>query len=198
MKRTSTIVSLMAMMVILAITPALAMPPQSEGGPGANGVANNPGRGDDLPHPLGEQLRAERQQALEAKLNGKALGKIGEVARGQYVELERTGEDSIWTVLGEFSDFPHNNIAEPDRSVDNTTIWTPDFSRDHYLNLLFSEAPGAVSMRSFYIEQSSNRYTVNGDVTDWVTVPPARVRKPAAGPWAALRSGATAGTPALT
>ncbi len=37
--------------------------------------------------------------------------------------------------------------------------------------MLFSEAPGAVSMRNFYIEQSSNRYTVNGDVTDWVTVP---------------------------
>ena len=26
-------------------------------------------------------------------------------------------------------------------------------------------------MRNFYIEQSSNRYTVNGEVTDWVTVP---------------------------
>ena len=26
-------------------------------------------------------------------------------------------------------------------------------------------------MRNFYIEQSSNRYTVNGDVTDWVKVP---------------------------
>ena len=39
------------------------------------------------------------------------------------------------------------------------------------MDLLFSEAPGAVSMRNFYIEQSSNRYTVNGDVTDWVTVP---------------------------
>ena len=26
-------------------------------------------------------------------------------------------------------------------------------------------------MRNFYIEQSSNRYTVNGDVTDWVQVP---------------------------
>ena len=32
-------------------------------------------------------------------------------------------------------------------------------------------APGANSMRNFYIEQSSNRYTVHGDVTDWVPVP---------------------------
>jgi immune inhibitor A len=37
--------------------------------------------------------------------------------------------------------------------------------------MLFNGAPGAVSMRNFYIEQSSNRYTVNGEVTDWVQVP---------------------------
>ena len=61
----------------------------------------------------------------------------------------------------------HNQTA----SVDNTTIWTPDFSENYFENLLFSEARGAVSMRKFYIEQSSNRYTVNGDVTDWVQVP---------------------------
>ena len=48
----------------------------------------------------------------------------------------------------------HNQIPQPDRSVDNTTIWTPDFSPSYYENLLFSEAPGAVSMRNFYIEQS--------------------------------------------
>ena len=47
-----------------------------------------------------------------------------------------------------------NQIPEPDRTVDNTTIWTPDFTPDYYENLLFSEAPGAVSMRNFYIEQS--------------------------------------------
>jgi len=142
--------------------------------PASNGVYDDPsfaGKSDNLPHPLGEQQSALKQKALDAKLNGKAYGKTHEVARGQYVELERTGEDSIFTVLGEFSDFPHNNIAEPDRSVDNTTYWVPDFSRAHYLDMLFDDAPGANSMRNFYIEQSSNRYAVNGDVTDWVTVP---------------------------
>src|SRR5699024_8092272 len=49
--------------------------------------------------------------------------------------------------------------------------WTADFTRNYYENLLFSGASGAVSMRNFYIEQSSNRYTVNGEVTDWVQVP---------------------------
>lgn len=132
------------------------------------------GRGyksDDYPHPLGQQRRELRLKAQEAKLRGKAHGKTHEVARGQYVELERAGEESIFTILAEFNDLKHNSIPQPDRDVDNSTIWTADFSREHYLDLLFSEEPGAVSMRNFYIALSSNRYTVNGDVTDWVAVP---------------------------
>ena len=128
-------------------------------------------RRSDLAHPLGQKRRALRDQAIEAKLAGKAHGKVHEVAKGQFVELERTGEDSIWTILGEFKDLPHNSIEEPDRAIDQARIWAPDFSRDYYIELLFSEAPGAISMRNYYIEQSSNRYTVNGDVTEWVTVP---------------------------
>jgi immune inhibitor A len=140
------------------------------------------GKSDDLRHPLGDRQRALRQRALQDKLRGKAVGKVHQVAAGQYVELAREGEDSIWTVLGEFGPQVnpsyggtpgplHNQIAEPDRNVDNATIWTPDFNRQHYLDLLFSETPGDLSMRSFYIEQSANRYTVNGDVTDWAVVP---------------------------
>ncbi len=129
------------------------------------------GRNDDRPDPLTTKQQELKQEALEAKLNGKAYGKTHEVARGQYVELAREGEGAIWTVLGEFADFPHNNLPQPDRTVNNTTIWVPDFSRDYFMDLLFNGAPGANSMRNFYIEQSSNRYTVHGDVTDWVTAP---------------------------
>lgn len=133
--------------------------------------SNNGHKGDDYEHPLGKEKREKTAKALAAKLHGKAHGRTHEVARGQYVELGREGEDSIFTILAEFSDFPHNNIAEPDRSVDNTTIWREDFSRDHYMNILFNDAPGAISVRNIYIEMSSNRYAVNGDVTEWIPVP---------------------------
>lgn len=126
---------------------------------------------DNKPDPLTNKQLELKKQAIEAKLNGKAAGKVHEVAKGQYVELEREGEGAIWTVLGEFTDLQHNSIPEPDRSADNSTIWEPDFSRDHYMNMLFNDEPGANSMRNFYIEQSANRYTVTGDVTDWVLVP---------------------------
>jgi len=139
---------------------------------------------DNLRNPLAEKQQALRQTALEMQARGQIPqgAKVGQVAKGQYVQLTREGEDSIFTILGEFGDqiYPalggdqgpvHNTIPEPDRSTDNTTIWAPDFSQGYYENLLFSEKPGDSSMRNFYIENSSNRYAVNGDVADWVTVP---------------------------
>jgi immune inhibitor A len=139
---------------------------------------------DNLSHPLGEKQEALRQVALQKVAKGEipAGTKVGKVAKGQYVELKREGEDSIFTVLGEFgnqinptyggSAGPlHNQIPEPDRATDNTTIWASDFSQSYYNDLLFDDAPGQNSMRNFYKEQSSNRYTVNGEVTNWVTVP---------------------------
>jgi len=128
-------------------------------------------RNDNLPDPLTTKQLKLRKMGLEAKLAGKAGGRAFKVAKGQYVQLERSGEGAIWTVLGEFADLAHNTLPEPNRTVDNTSIWVPDFSRDHYLALLFNDAAGANSMRNFYIEQSSGRYAVYGDVTDWVPVP---------------------------
>ncbi len=121
--------------------------------------------------PLTSAQAEAKKVAMDAVLNGKAHGKTHEVARGQYVELARRGEDPVWTVIGEFGDLAHNSIAEPDRSNDNTTLWVPDFNRDHYREMLFAEGEGVNSMRQYYIEQSSNRYAVYGDVTDWNLAP---------------------------
>lgn len=161
---------------LLLASPVLAQRADSDQLPTVSGRSDNPS------HPLGDQQAALRRRALRAKLNGKATGRVHQVARGQFVELARQGEDSIFTVVGQFgaqinpsyggSTGPqHNQIPEPNRAFDNSTIWAPDFSRTYYQNLLFSEAPSALSMRKYYIEVSSNRYTVNGDVTDWVQVP---------------------------
>ena len=157
-------------LVTAAIAPtAGAASPRSDGANGGPAAAPHI---DNRPDPLSTKQAELKKMAIEAKLNGKAPGKVKEVAKGQYVELAREGEGAIWTVLGEFADFPHNNLgAAPDRTVDNTTIWVPDFNRAYFMDLLFNDAPGANSMRNFYIEQSSNRYTVHGDVTDWVTAP---------------------------
>lgn len=162
-------------LLALAVIITVSMTPVTFAVPGAAGDTND-GSGfvqkkDNLPDPLTTRQLDLKKQALETKLNGKAIGKTYEVAKGQYVELERQGEGAIWTVLGEFNDLSHNTLPEPDRAVDNSTIWTPDFNRDYYMDILFNDAPNANSMRNYYIEQSSNRYAVYGDVTDWVKVP---------------------------
>ena len=155
-------------MLLLSMAPAVGAAPQASGP--INGDPSMAVREDNRPDPLTTKQLELKEQALEAKLNGKAYSKTHEVARGQYVELAREGEGTIWTVLGEFANLSHNSMPQPNRAVDNTTIWVPDFSRGYYMDLLFNEAPRANSMRNFYIEQSSNRYTVHGDVTDWVGV----------------------------
>lgn len=154
--------------LVLALSAGLVSTQILASAPGEN---NGLMKGHVKEHPLGKKQNALRQKALEAQINGLAHGRVYEVAKGQYVELQRQGEDSIWTLLVEYADLPHNSIPEPDRAYDNSTLWEPDFSRNYYMDILFSDAPGANSMRSYYIEQSSNRYTVNGDVTEWVQAP---------------------------
>nr|MBA3310557.1 immune inhibitor A [Nocardioidaceae bacterium] len=144
-------------------------------------------------NPLAEKQSALREKGQQKLLRGNARPKgdnrVVKISKGQYVELAREGEDSILTVLGEFGPDTdehaghthttqdgvpgplHNEIPEPDRSVDNSTIWEADFSEAYFEKLLYSQQRGVNSMANFYIEQSSNRYSVNGDVSPWVRVP---------------------------
>ena len=165
MKRTILFTTVLSSALAVSAT-ALAADPM-------NGYQGQPGGTDDRRDPASDHQRTAHATALQSQLAGKIIGqgKVHEVAKGQYVELNREGEDPIWTVLGEFANLQHNAIPEPDRDFDNSTIWEPDFGRDYYMNVLFGEGAGANSMRDFYIKQSSNRYAVYGDVTDWVPVP---------------------------
>ncbi|WP_111768526.1 immune inhibitor A domain-containing protein [Nakamurella deserti] len=113
--------------------------------------------------------------------------------REQYVELERERTDRIFVILAEFGDerdplYPDqdtdpdtpgptvfdgplvNQIPEPDRTLDNSTKWIPDFSREYFENLYFGTDPSDESLKQYYETQSSGRYSVDGEVTDWVKV----------------------------
>ena len=153
-------------------------------GPAPKAGEQTPRGADSLPNPLAEKQAALRATALAMQAKGQIPqgAKVGQVAKGQYVQLAREGEDSIFTIVGQFGNQINptyggtagpqkNQIPQPDRTIDNTTIWAPDFSKSYYEYLLFSKQPGDSSMRNFYIENSSGRYAVNGDVTDWVQVP---------------------------
>ncbi|NNM44644.1 immune inhibitor A domain-containing protein [Knoellia koreensis] len=149
------------------------------------------GGSDNPAHPLkiAQKKEAQKKVALERKLKGDkaAQGKTVKVGKGQYVNLENEGTDKIFVVLVEFGDnqYPdprfqgpppdgsttdvtgplHNEIPKPDRSVDNSTLWQPNYDRAHYQDMYFNR------MKKYYETQSSGRYSIDGTVTEWVKVP---------------------------
>ncbi len=131
--------------------------------------------------------------------NKKATAKQRQAARAaktkdQYVELEQERSDKVFVILAEFGNERHpeypdkdtdpsvpgpttfegpvrNQIPEPDRTKDNSTVWQSDYNRAHYQDLYFAEGNKTESVKTYYEEQSSGRYTVDGTVSDWVKVP---------------------------
>ncbi|MGH3100669.1 MAG: immune inhibitor A domain-containing protein, partial [Thermoleophilia bacterium] len=75
--------------------------------------------------------------------------------------------------LIDFSDLKHNTMPQPDRTKDNSTYWTPDFSVQHYKDMLFTPGGGSYgnpSLTDFYQELSSGRFAWDGQVSNWTTV----------------------------
>ncbi|MBT8225359.1 MAG: M6 family metalloprotease domain-containing protein [Dactylosporangium sp.] len=146
----------------------------------------------------GEIQAEERGASTVAKVGSKAVrgkGNAGGRTRvDQYVELSREKTDKIFVVLAEFgderhADYPdqdtdpstlgptvfdgplHNQMPEPDRTLNNSTYWKADFSQEYFQNLYFGTGADVESLKTYYEKQSSGRYSVNGTVTEWVKVP---------------------------
>ena len=161
-----------ALLVVLALSVVIMAP--MAGAQSAVDGADVPGkvmRPDKRSHPLGDKMAALKAVGLRAKVEGKAKGKVYEVAPGQFVQLELEGVGQVWTVPGEFPDYPHNSIPEPDRETDNSSIWVEDFSEEYFDTLLYARGEGVNSMAEYFLEQSSGRFTVEGDCVDWVWMP---------------------------
>ncbi|RKT77743.1 immune inhibitor A [Terracoccus luteus] len=105
--------------------------------------------------------------------------------QSRFINYPVDREEDIFTILTDFgtqtmsgqSQAPgpvHNQIPQPDRvwdksaTDDNSTYWIPDFSRQHFMDLMFGEGD---SFKDFYLKQSNGRFVAKGDVSDWVTVP---------------------------
>ena len=138
----------------------------------------------DLRGPQAVKQEQLKQRALQQVLAGTATpqgkNKVVKLSKGQYVELARESTDKVFVVLAEFGDAVHpdhpdlvpdtrehpaqrsagprhNTIPEPDRAVDNSTLWKRDYSQAHYEDLYFHR------MAAYYRAQSSGRYSIDGD-----------------------------------
>ncbi|MGW1109049.1 immune inhibitor A domain-containing protein [Streptomyces sp. NPDC002540] len=130
-----------------------------------------------------------------SKRNGSQVVKLDDK---KYVELGREKTDKIFTILVEFGDKvddttmfdpdgdgpkppvkkyggtpgpAHNTIAKPDPKRDNSTAWQADYNQAHFQDLYFGEGAGKDSLKTYYEKTSSGRYSVDGEVSDWVKVP---------------------------
>ncbi|MGW1984292.1 immune inhibitor A domain-containing protein [Streptomyces collinus] len=149
-------------------------------------------QGHDLDGPMSKTQKAQRQEALNQLIAGKVKAKDRNGSKvvqlkskkgdSKYVELSREKTDKIFTILVEFGDQTdpkfggtagprHNKIAAPDRKKDNSTAWQKDYNQKHYQDLYFGTGKKTESLKKYYEKQSSGRYSVSGEVTDWVKVP---------------------------
>lgn len=147
-----------------------------------------------------KQRAAALDQVLTGKkgVEQRGASKVVKLDDKKYVELGREKTDKIFTILVEFGDQVdnttmfdpdgpgpkpeapkyggtpgplHNQIAQPDRAKDNSTAWRKDFSRQYFQDLYFATGQGKDSLKTYYEKTSSGRYSVEGEVADWVKVP---------------------------
>lgn len=152
----------------------------------ANPIEPSPAsRPDNLPNPLADSQVALKKEAISRIINGEAStqqrngSEVVHLGGNRWAELKKADKvDPIFTILAEFSDTIHpvvggtpgpqnNEIAEPDRTVDNSTLWEPNFDSAYYSKMI--NGPGE-SMADFFYKQSGGKYSVSGDVSDWVKV----------------------------
>jgi immune inhibitor A len=175
--------------------PAAAGPrPVSPGSNESVGVA----REDNLGGPKDDKRTALRKEAIAAVIAGKATpvqrngSEVVHLAGKGWVELKQQADktDPIFTILAQFGDQldpstfdpedetagkalgpQHNQIAEPQRTdpsapdYDNSTTWRSDYNQGSYQSLITGKTD---SMADFFYKESGGRYSVTGDVTDWV------------------------------
>lgn len=133
----------------------------------------------------------------DTKATTRGASKVVKLGKGKYVELAREKTDKIFTILVDFGDKvddttmydpdgdgpkppvkkyggdpgpAHNTIGQPDRADDNSTAWQKDYNRQHFQDLYFSTDKKKESLKKYYEKQSSGRYSVDGEVSDWVKV----------------------------
>lgn len=146
------------------------------------------------------QRQAALEQVIsgDKKTLSRNGSKVVKLDDNKYVELQRQKTDKIFTILVEFGDQvdnttmfdpdgagpkpavpkyggkpgpAHNKIAQPDPEKDNSTAWQADYNQAHFQDLYFGTGAGKDSLKTYYEKTSSGRYSVDGEVSDWVKVP---------------------------
>ncbi|KEZ48345.1 immune inhibitor A domain-containing protein [Metabacillus indicus] len=120
-----------------------------------------------------KQLTKQLAKGHEKLKKGKKDGFVNVKPAKQAGYNGAVREDKVLILLVEFEDFKHNNIIK-----EEGYMYSNDFSKEHYENMLFGDKPFQLldgkkvpTFKQFYEEQSGGSYTVDGTVSEWLTVP---------------------------
>ncbi|WP_078435328.1 immune inhibitor A domain-containing protein [Metabacillus halosaccharovorans] len=118
---------------------------------------------------LAKQLSKGHENYKKGKPNGAV--KVKSAKQAPYNGDVR--KDKVLVLLTEFEDFKHNNVVQEDGYM-----YAEDFNREHYEKLMFGDKEFKLfngdkvkTFKQYYEEQSGGSYTVDGTVSDWLTVP---------------------------
>ncbi|MEW1616583.1 MULTISPECIES: immune inhibitor A domain-containing protein [unclassified Streptomyces] len=189
----STATAAVALAAVAAAFSPLAVAQAGESAPADRKSPVNLTQSDhDLDGPMSKTQAALREEALTQVMSGETAvenrdgSRVVELkstrGKSKYVELGRERTDKVLAILVEFGDQTdsryggapgplHNQIPQPDRTKDNSTAWKPDYDQKHYQELYFGTGKNTESVKKYYERQSSGRYSIEGQVEDWVKLP---------------------------
>ncbi|WP_307285111.1 immune inhibitor A domain-containing protein [Bacillus sp. SORGH_AS_0510] len=120
-----------------------------------------------------DKLTKQLAKGHENFKKGKPTGavKVDSAKQANYSGDVR--EDKVLVLLVEYADFKHNNIVQ-----EPGYMYSNDFNKEHYEKMLFGNEDFTLfngekvkTFKQYYEEQSGGSYTVDGTVSDWLTVP---------------------------
>src|SRR4051812_40182864 len=118
---------------------------------------------------LTKQLNKDHENFKKGKPTGAI--KVNSAKQAAYNGAVR--KDKVLVLLVEYADFKLNNVEQ-----EPGYMYANDFSKEHYQKMLFGDQDFTLfngdkvkTFKQYYEEQSGGSYTVDGTVSDWLTVP---------------------------
>jgi immune inhibitor A len=120
-----------------------------------------------------DKLSKQLEKGHENFKKGKPTGEVKVDSAKQAGYNGGVREDKVLVLLVEYADFKHNNIEQ-----EPGYMYSDNFNKEHYEKMLFGDEDFTLfngdkvkTFKQYYEEQSGGSYTVDGTVTDWLTVP---------------------------
>ncbi|WP_213144074.1 immune inhibitor A domain-containing protein [Neobacillus citreus] len=120
-----------------------------------------------------DKLSAQLNKGHENFKKGKPTGAVKVDSAKQVAYNGDVREDKVLVLLVEYADLKHNNVEQ-----EAGYMYADDFNKEHYEKMLFGDEDFTLfngdkikTFKQYYEEQSGGSYTVDGTVSDWLTVP---------------------------